>query len=269
MPSITEATLEMHFHAALMDLFRETFGLGTNGHVEFFKYSPQLEKFIGFDQAYVRTEMTESELFTDLKNAAVNSNYKLDRVLVGYFLQFKVVKRMVRRSSMMPLGFSTPYYRADLYTQRAVANDPSQHELLYSLAANPGAMVYYACPMIFDRVELYRPKADLDQLALADVATAPGPYQDNERHCVAFQECDSQPIWLSEPHPGKKLNATEFVETLANVVRTSNLRSANRDVVLQFLTGTLERPGPREEKLLEHVSEALTIVSVSMGEATA
>ena len=48
MLAINEATLEMHFHVALMDLFRSTYGLGPTGSIEFFKYSPQLESFVGF-----------------------------------------------------------------------------------------------------------------------------------------------------------------------------------------------------------------------------
>jgi len=67
MLTINEATLEMHFHAALMDLFRETLGLGPTGSIEFFKYSPQLEKFVGFDQAYVKTEMSGEELYDELE----------------------------------------------------------------------------------------------------------------------------------------------------------------------------------------------------------
>jgi hypothetical protein len=269
MPAITEATLEMHFHAALMGLFRDTFGLGKTGKIEFFKYSPQLEKFVGFDQAYVQTEMSEAELFAELQEAATGSSYRLKRVLVGYFLQFKVVKQLTKKSQAMPTGFTTPYYRVAIETQRKVANDPSQHELLFSLASNPGAMVYYACPMIFDRAELYRPQADLDQLSLADLASAPGPYTDNERHHVCYQDAAGQPTWCSEPVPGKGIGAEEFVARLANVVRSPDLGPGNRRSVLGFLKNTLDLPGPREERLLEHVSESLTIVAVTEGEDAA
>jgi hypothetical protein len=269
MPAITEATLEMHFHASLMSLFRETYGLGPSGSIEFFKYSPQLEKFVGFDQAYVRTEMSEAQLFQELQEAASKSAYKLNRVLIGYFLQFKVVKRLVNRSRSMPIGFSAPYYRADLDTHRKTANDPSQHELLYSLAANPGAMVYYACPMVFDRVDLYRPEADLDQLMLADVTSAPGAYSDNERHFVCFQNTTSQPTWCSDPSPGKGINAESFVGQLVNAVRSPDQGSLNRNMVLDFLKRTLLLPESRDERMLEHVSESLTVIAVTPERETA
>ena len=173
MLAVNEATLEMHFHSALMDLFRSTYGLGPTGSIEFFKYSPGLERFVGFDQAYVRTELSEEELHRELCEAAMNTGYVLSRRLFGYFLQFKVVKKMRRRSKGIPSDFSAPYFRVDLSTNRKRTNHPSQHELLYRLARNPGAMVYYACPMVFDRADLYRPEPDLDQLVLADVAACP------------------------------------------------------------------------------------------------
>jgi hypothetical protein len=253
----------MHFHASLMTLFRETYGLGPTGSVEFFKYSPQLEKFVGFDQAYVRTEMSQEQMFAELQESASKSGYQLKRVLVGYFLQFKVVKRLVNRSRSIPSGFTTPYYRSDLDTHRRTANDPSQHELLYSLAANPGSMVYYACPMVFDRVDLYRPEADLDELVLADLASAPGAYADNERHFVCFQSPTSHPVWCSEPTEGRGITPEAFIEQLVNIVRSSNLGGLNRSAVLDFLKATLLLPEARDERALEQSSDSLTIVAVT------
>lgn len=252
----------MHFHASLMALFRETYGLGPSGSIEFFKYSPQLEKFVGFDQAFVRTEMSEARLFQELRHSAATANYHLDRILIGYFLQFKVVKRMQNRSRSIPNGFSTPYLRAGLDTHRKAANYPSQHELLYSLAANPGAMVYYACPMLFDRVDLYRPEADLDQLVLADLRSAPGPYNDNERHFVCFQSPGSLPMWCSEPVEGKGLSAKLFIDALVEVARSPDLSALNRSAVLDFLKQALVVPEERDERLLEHLADSLTIVAV-------
>jgi hypothetical protein len=269
MTAITESTLEMHFHASLMSLFGETYGLGPSGSIEFFKYSQQREKFVGFDQAYVRTEMSEAQLFQELREAASTSGYKFKRVLIGYFLQFKVVKRFVNRSRSMPVGLSAPYFRADLDTHRKTANDPSQHELLFSLAANPGAMVYYACPMVFDRVDLYRPEADLAQLVLADVTSAPSAYADNERHFVCFQNTASQPTWCSDPTPGKGISATSFIERLVNTVRSPNDGALNRNMVLEFLRRTLVLPESPDERMLEHASESLTILAVTPGPETA
>ncbi len=38
---INETVLEMHYHRPLMDLFREAFGLGESGKINFYKYSPK------------------------------------------------------------------------------------------------------------------------------------------------------------------------------------------------------------------------------------
>ncbi|MBN5151528.1 hypothetical protein JY458_11175 [Stenotrophomonas maltophilia] len=96
--SINETVLEMHYHHALMDLFRSVFGVGTSGKISFYKYSPQKECFVGFDQAWVMTEVSDEKLFEDLKHAAQSDSYKLNGRYVGYFLQYKVVQRMVRHS---------------------------------------------------------------------------------------------------------------------------------------------------------------------------
>ena len=263
MHAITEATLEMHFHSALMKLFRETYGLGSTGSVEFFKYSPQLEKFVGFDQAYVRTELSEAKLFEELKTSALKSKYKLKRILIGYFLQFKVVKRMVNRSSTIPNGFFPPYYRSSLDTHRKTANFPSQHELLHSLSTNPGAMVYYACPMVFDRADLYRPDADLDQLVLADLASAPSAYLDNDPHSVCFQSPSAKPTWCSEPTEGSGINAKTFVERLVQAAQSADLEQLNQKNIIDFLQTMIALPAPRDERVLAQISESLTVISIT------
>jgi len=73
--SINETVLEMHFHNALLNLMRTTLGLGT-GRFNFFKYSPQRECFVGFDQAFVKTDLSEEELFTQLRTDAMQNGYR-------------------------------------------------------------------------------------------------------------------------------------------------------------------------------------------------
>lgn len=150
--TINETVLEMHFHRPLMDLFRETLGVGPTGTLEFYKYSPQKERFVGFDQAYVKTELEEDEFFEWLKRSATNNDYRLNDKFIGYFLQFKVVREMTNRTKHTPDSIrSSPHYRIPLSTKKNGKTGISQHELLYRLAGNPGALVYYACPMLFDR----------------------------------------------------------------------------------------------------------------------
>lgn len=263
MLTINEATLEMHFHAGLMDLFRETLGVGPTGSIEFFKYSPQLEKFVGFDQAYVKTEMSGEELYDELKTAASQNGYKLGKSIYGYFLQFKVVKPRVKVSKSTPTGFTTPYYSADLTTQRKKANDPSQHELLHQLAQNQGAMVYYACPMVFDRTDLYRPKADLDKLTLAEVSSCPSAYADNGRHSVCFQTETGAPNWCSDPVEGKAITAGQFVALLAENLKSPEQRIANAGMLSKFLSSRSFVEDIESEDVLSLIGDALTIVTVT------
>ncbi len=268
MLTINEATLEMHFHAALMDLFRDTFGLGPKGSIEFFKYSPQLEKFVGFDQAFVKTEMSGEELYDELETAASQNGYKLSKCIYGYFLQFKVVKPRVKESKSTPTGFTTPYYSADLTTQRKKANDPSQHELLYQLAQNQGAMVYYACPMVFDRTDLYRPKADLDKLTLAEVSSCPSAYADNGRHSVCFQTETGVPNWCSDPVEGLAITAEQFVSLLAGKLKSPEERVADAGMLSQFFLSRSFVEDIESEDVLSLMGDALTIVTVTESEAT-
>src|SRR6266849_6425937 len=100
--AITETVLEMHFHTPIMYLIRDTFGLGPNGQMNFYKWSPQKECFIGFDQAYVKTQLEQDEFFELLKTSAASDQYRLGDVLFGYFLQFKVVHPQRNRSIYTP-----------------------------------------------------------------------------------------------------------------------------------------------------------------------
>lgn len=263
MLAINEATLEMHFHAALMKLFRSTYGLGPTGSIKFFKYSPQIERFVGFDQAFVKTELSEEELYHELREAATNSGYVLSRRLYGYFLQFKVVRQMQRRSRRIPSGFSTPYLRVDLSTNRKPTNHPSQHELLYGLAQNPGSMVYYACPMVFDRTDLYRPEPDLDQLVLADVTSCPSSFDDNEHHTLCFQEEASPPTWCSEPAEGKRWTPVQFIEQLVENVRSDEQIRSNSEVMLGFLESGEIVDDWKGREIMPLIGDSLTFVSVT------
>lgn len=245
-----------------MDLFRSTYGLGPTGSIEFFKYSPQLERFVGFDQAYVRTELGEEELYRELREAAVNTGYMLSRRLYGYFLQFKVVNQIQRRSRGIPSGFIPPYLRVDLSTNRKRTNHPSQHELLHGLAQNPGSMVYYACPMVFDRTDLYRPEPDLDQLVLADVASCPNSFDDNEHHTLCFQDEASPPTWCSDPAEGKRWTPVQFIERLMENVKSDEQVRGNSRVMLNFLESSELVDDWKGREILPLIGDSLTFVSL-------
>ncbi|PYS20796.1 MAG: hypothetical protein DMF72_19720 [Acidobacteria bacterium] len=102
-----------------MDLIRETFGVEPTGQMNFYKWSPQKECFVGFDQAYVKTNLTDDQFFDMLKTSAASTSYKLDDLLFGYFLQFKVVQVKGNRSIYTPPAVTnSPHYRSKLDTKK-------------------------------------------------------------------------------------------------------------------------------------------------------
>jgi len=263
---IGETVLEMHFHSALMKLIEEKLGLGPKASFNFYKYSPQLEKFIGFDQAYVMSQLSDKVLFSKLKTAALTSDYKMGPKFVGLFLQFKVVHELKKKSKTMPPSIkSAPCYRVSLYTSRTATNVQSQHELLYQLSKNtPGAFVYYACPMIFDKVKLYAPP-NMADLRLAKVDSCPGPYTDNDKHYIFYATPNAAPIWKSDPVIGEAVGPEDMATSIANYFReTSAVQSLeNLRAILSAInvSSILAQEAPESTRNL--VLEAFTILAIN------
>lgn len=202
---MNETVLDMHYHKPLMDLLRSVFGLGVGG-LHFYKYSQQRESFIGFDQAYAKTDLSEQDFFRMLREAATSANYTLADKFLAYFLQFKVVKEMQNLTRSTPASIrNRPHYRVGLYTTRTINVGLSQHELLYRLSTNQGAMVYYACPMLFDRASLYDVEVDLDELRLADLTSCPSSYPDNETHFIYWNDKQHRPCGVVSLWKGRLL----------------------------------------------------------------
>ena len=86
---INEALMEMHFHHAIVEHFRTTFGAH---FLRLFKPTQRRESWIGFDQAWARTELSQAQLFERLRNAVQTGTSSVDSFYIGYFLQFKVVE---------------------------------------------------------------------------------------------------------------------------------------------------------------------------------
>jgi hypothetical protein len=270
--AITETVLEMHFHRPIMDLIRETFGLGPTGQMNFYKWSPQKECFVGFDQAYVKTQLGEDEFFDLLKESAASSEYRLDDVLFGYFLQFKVVHPARNRSIYTPPEISnSPHYRVDLATTKNKQTGVSQHELLYRLNKNKGAFVYYACPMVFDKTDFYEIDVDLDQLRLVELESCNDIYDDNDNHFIYFDAPTSTPIWRSEPHAGRAISPKEFVQSLVEKFGNAEAEESKRS--LRDLLTDLRSLGISEEArifrgdmrrdIVRLTDESLMIVRIS------
>lgn len=266
---ITETVLEMHYHKPLMDAFREVLGLGEKGKINFYKYSQQKECFVGFDQAYAVSDLNLDDFFNMLKESANSRNYALPDKFVGYFLQFKVVKTMQTRRKYTPINIRRiPHYRVKLDTTKNINTGSSQHELLYNLNSNPGAMVYYACPMIFDRSELYSIHVDLDTLRLADLNTCPSKFDDNDNHFIYYNDTVAEPIWCSDPVEGKGISGKQFVKNTAKLIQQM-APSESAQNLLKILTN-VEGVGIKEEpkgffdfevpNILNFIAENLTII---------
>jgi hypothetical protein len=233
----------MHFHSAIQSSIRDTIGLGKTGAVTFYKYSTRIEKFIGFDQAYVRSELSPQELKSVLESMIRNPNGNGDKKVSGYFLQFKVVEKKQKKSVTMPPGFNTPYLRSKLATRRDARDRYSQHQVLKRLAANSGAIVYYACPMIFDREELYDPNINTDLLRLIELSPSIGEFDDNRNHSICFQNISGDPYWCSEPQKGDCRDLREFANQVVSAI------NADGESRISYLTPFLELVTSRASRL--------------------
>jgi len=232
--AINETVLEMHYHKPLMDFFREAIGLGKRG-VNFYKYSPQKEVFVGFDQAYAMTELSDDAFFEMLKESSTKADYKLPKKFLAVFLQFKVVKAMSNIQKITPPGITNkPHYRSKLDTAKNQNTGFSQHELLFKLNKNDGAMVFYACPMIFDKSLLYEVNVNLDKLVLVDVDSSPSQYSDNETHYIFFNDQEEPPVWCSDPVQGKRISVKELAEQMVNVLDDLDTTESSARVLKQL-----------------------------------
>ena len=250
---ITESTLEMHYHKALMDAFRACYGIGPKGDFSFYKYSQQKEKFVGFDQAYVKTELDDSDFYEDIKSVATGKPSNV--VYAGYFLQFKVVEEKSNRLKSIPSDITKtpPFYGVKLSTRRDSKDNLSQHELLRNIQKSSAkALVYYACPMLFDKTDLYVNEADLNFLRLVDIESSGSDFNDNKTHHIYFKNQTAQPVWCSEPVDGKALTAREFFEK----VRDANLTPKDRAEILKTIIDS------QKERILKEKEEAIKLSDV-------
>jgi hypothetical protein len=267
--TLNETVFEMHFHRPLIDLFRRECGLGVNTAINFYKYSPQKEAFIGFDQAYAMSEQSDQEFYQELSDAAKNRGNQLRTTYIAYFLQFKVVSRLMRRQAKTPSQIATnPHFRSSLDTTRNERSGFSQHELLFDLNRNENAFVYYACPMIFDKADLYATTVDLGLLRLADLSSCPSSYSDNEKHYIYFENPDSDPIWCSDPVVGSALATVDLVQLMLAQLRAASQEESASQVlkILEYVRAYgSDREGMRISSSEKHaglrsVADTLTIL---------
>jgi hypothetical protein len=196
---LTEALIEMHFHSALIDYFTTRHGMR---QLKLIKPSQYKEAWVGFDQAWVSTTISTSELYNNIRNAIGHNERKVNKLYIGYFLQFKCVDLLNRRSKYTPTTYQLPYYRSELDLNPNKHTGLSQHETLSILSNIENSSVYYACGMLFDILDIYS-KPDMEKLRLISVKEAPSTILRNERHFITFQQPDLEPHWCSDPVEGK------------------------------------------------------------------
>src|SRR5262245_23761522 len=112
---VTEALLELHYHRAIVDTFAAVFGAR---FLRMLKPSTQQEVWVGFDQGWVNTSMSTQDLYATLSGSIAAGQTQTAAFHLGYFLQFKVVNTLTRRSRFTPTGFVSPYLRSELSVWR-------------------------------------------------------------------------------------------------------------------------------------------------------
>jgi hypothetical protein len=141
------------------------------------------------------TEFEENDLIDLLEDPG---ELEKELIFLGYFLQFKRPKVLVRSSSRKPLHYSTPYVRFELDLGAKSDDRLSQHEVLICLSRFFHAHVSYVCPMLFDQLDVFS-EPDIQDLRFVSVSSAP-VFKRGEHHCITFQnDRDYQPYWMSEP----------------------------------------------------------------------
>lgn len=209
---VSEALLEIYYTKALADLFARTFGAR---FLRLLKPSTQQEVWVGFDQGWVRTSIPDQRLYQRLKEAVKMKSRTVEAFHLGYFLQFKVVHELGRRTRFTPLAIAAPYLRSELSVWPNPTTGLSQHETLQVLSQIQGSLVYYACPLLFD-IDLIYEDPDLSLLQIIDVQDAPAYINSDDRHFIAFQDVNNpKPYWCSEFRPAKCVPSTHWIEDAA------------------------------------------------------
>ena len=171
-------------------------------------------------------------------------------------------RELERRNKFTPPPFGLPDYRAALATQPSKTRDLSVHELLWRLAQHPRAIARYACPMVFDHAELYRPVADLGLLRLVDLGSAPGALEGGAGHSLCFQGPGSEPLWFRPPVAALATSPAEFVGRLVATARDPALRRANNELLLSVIDDPPAHGFRSSRRRLRALADARTILPI-------
>ncbi len=206
--SMSETLMEMYYFPAIRDFLASEFGVRV---LRILKPSQRREGWVGFDQGWVRTDLSDEELYNQLSKTLHGVAASKPLFYFGFFLQFKTVDIMKRRSKHTPPGMVADYYRSELDLTRSLESGSIQHHLLVRLSSISGARVAYACPMFFDIDSIYDPP-DLSTLRCMPVTNDTPLYNEGERHFIAVQFPKSPSgYWCSEPIHVKSISFAQWI----------------------------------------------------------
>ncbi|MGC9395085.1 MAG: hypothetical protein ACP5J4_09535 [Anaerolineae bacterium] len=248
---ITEALLEMHFHRAIVEHFSKVYGAN---FLRLLKPSSQKEVWVGFDQGWICTPLTTEQFFAELSQAIQSSAQNVARFYLGYFLQFKTVQKITRKSALMPERYITPYFRSELSVKPNPTTRLSQHETLLRLNEIHSTNVCYACAMLFDLDEIYV-APNVKRLRCVDISSSPRGWATNERHFITFQcEDDPTPFWCSQPMPAVALSFDEWASPESKI----GPKKLTAEDVIRFVKDSAQMLNAQNEreKQLPLLSEA-------------
>lgn len=204
---ITEVLLEMHFHRAIVERFAQLFGAN---FLRLYKPSPRQEAWIGFDQGWAYSSISDDKFISDLQRAIHTESTQVDNFYLGFFLQFKKVDIIRKRRRYYPHHYYSPFFRVELDLTPNETTGISQHHTLLRLRNILNAYVAYACPMFFEIDDIYHPP-DLTKLRIKSLTNAPNDWKPGTSHFICFQKQDDfSPLWLSKPVEGKAYSFDEW-----------------------------------------------------------
>lgn len=263
MSNINESLLEMYYFSPTINAFKDLYGKRA---IKFYKPTQHQEGWLGFDQAFVKSEYSDDEFLDKIKEN-IEEKGEMEKFYFGYFMQYKKMKkvqRIVRPTSIsIPNHFTEePYFRFELKTQSTKNNKVSQHKTLMLLHQNvKNAFVYYVSPMLFELSAFTEP--NLDDLRIINIDSAPplANWDLDKRHFIMYEnEKSEEPFWCSEPVKGKEISFTKWIENMQDHKRLSG------EDVLKLISDTKKYSkehssltGNRNENMLP---ASLTIVEV-------
>ncbi|PIE17036.1 MAG: hypothetical protein CSA66_06955 [Proteobacteria bacterium] len=157
-----------------------------------------------------------------------------DRRYLVFFLQFRALEALRRRTRHQPDGIVAPWYRAPLELAADRRTGRSQHDTLLDLRSVGAGPVCYAVPRIVEPDALYAP-ARADDLLLVPVERV---VADLGVPALVLQGSHAEPRWSWSPFPAPRLTPASWAnqrtrsgpELLALIERAARVTSDQPDL---------------------------------------